>query len=135
VMCVLLLAGWLGSVRWYAGWIGPSAHSVRILAGRVVVENRESIGIFPPARWMFGRRRLQLALRPGWDFGSSAWWVVVPLWMPLVPTLMATATAWRLDTLARRRARIGLCPTCNYDLRGLPAASPCPECGAVPVTW
>jgi ssDNA-binding Zn-finger/Zn-ribbon topoisomerase 1 len=36
----------------------------------------------------------------------------------------------------RRRIRHarGRCPTCNYDRRGLPAARPCPECGAVPVT-
>jgi hypothetical protein len=37
----------------------------------------------------------------------------------------------RLDTLARRRARLNHCPTCNYDRTGLPAASRCPECGAV----
>jgi hypothetical protein len=30
---------------------------------------------------------------------------------------------------ARRRARLNHCPSCNYDRTGLPAASPCPECG------
>lgn len=34
---------------------------------------------------------------------------------------------------ARRtlRARRGLCTRCAYDLKGLPAGSPCPECGHV----
>jgi hypothetical protein len=55
-----------------------------------------------------------------------------PLWTVVAPAIAITCAAWRLDTLARRRARIGHCPACNYDRRGLPAASPCPECGAVP---
>lgn len=38
-------------------------------------------------------------------------------------------------TLVRRlRRRPGACPACRYDLRGLPAGSPCPECGRLLVT-
>jgi hypothetical protein len=43
----------------------------------------------------------------------------------------ATNTLWW--SLHRPCNLPGHCPTCNYDLRGLPAASPCPECGAVAV--
>jgi len=39
----------------------------------------------------------------------------------------------RLDMLARRRARIGCCPKCNYDRAGLAPGSVCPECGAAMV--
>ena len=60
----------------------------------------------------------------------EGWWVTIPLWMPLAPTLLATAAAWRLDALARRRARAGVCAKCGYDRAGLAASAVCPECGA-----
>jgi len=40
-----------------------------------------------------------------------------------------TAVAWRLDTLARRRADRTHCPRCRYDRSGLAAGAVCPECG------
>jgi hypothetical protein len=58
--------------------------------------------------------------------------VGIPLWLPLAPTLLATAAAWRLDALARRRACAGLCPKCGYDRAGLAASAVCPECGSLP---
>lgn len=42
------------------------------------------------------------------------------IWLPL---LIAPRAIRR-----HRRARRGLCPNCAYDLRTLPATSPCPEC-------
>jgi hypothetical protein len=56
----------------------------------------------------------------------------VPLWMPVVLLLPPTAAAWRLDILARRRARLNLCPKCHYDRAGLGAGAVCPECGSKP---
>lgn len=57
--------------------------------------------------------------------------VGLPLWPLPLGTLIATATAWHLDTLARRRARggVNLCPKCNYDRGGLASGAGCPECG------
>ena len=63
---------------------------------------------------------------------SSTWSIVVPLWPAVVATLTLTAFAWRLDTLARRRARAGFCPKCNYNRTGLAAGAVCPECGNLP---
>lgn len=52
-----------------------------------------------------------------------------PLLVPLVLVALPTALAWRLDTLARRRAKVNACPACGYDRSGLARSSPCPECG------
>jgi hypothetical protein len=52
--------------------------------------------------------------------------VVVPYWFILAVCILAASPA----LLRRRRHRVGLCPTCGYDLRATPDR--CPECGAVP---
>jgi hypothetical protein len=56
--------------------------------------------------------------------------VVIPYWFPtsicgLVPVLwvMKSRRRWR----ERRRARLGLCRGCGYDLRA--SEGRCPECG------
>ena len=54
------------------------------------------------------------------------------LWPIALCALGVTAFARYLDTLARRRARIGFCPKCNYDRTGLAAGAVCPECGSAP---
>jgi transposase InsO family protein len=67
-------------------------------------------------------------------FGGPATTIraIIPLWLLLAPTLLATAAAWRLDAVARRRARAGRCPKCGYDRAGLAASAVCPECGSLP---
>jgi hypothetical protein len=92
----------------------------------------------------------QIPSRPhGWHAGHSQgpwrWWfrsltawgahtVSIPIWTFILPFFVAANIAWRFDHLARRRARLNHCPTCNYDRTGLPAASPCPECWTIPVS-
>ncbi|MBN8597479.1 MAG: hypothetical protein J0L78_07370 [Planctomycetes bacterium] len=53
----------------------------------------------------------------------------IPLWVLLLPMLLATIAAWRLDTLARRRILAGECASCGYDRPATPAGANCPECG------
>ncbi len=65
-------------------------------------------------------------------FSTPRWTAKVPIWIVVVPTIAFTVSVWRLDTLARRRLRIGHCPTCNYNRHGIPAQAVCPECGALP---
>lgn len=61
--------------------------------------------------------------------GSS---ISVPIWLPLGVLVPLAAWVWVTDArTALRRRRIGCCPRCRYDLRGLPARAACPECGAV----
>lgn len=67
-------------------------------------------------------------------YGDSALdGIVISLWflaaLFILPGTGLGFSAWH----GIRRARIGLCVKCNYDLRGLPASAPCPECGKVRV--
>jgi hypothetical protein len=54
---------------------------------------------------------------------GAAFYVVVLL--PLRGLLWIVLPSAR----GRRRLRRGECPKCRYELRGLPAGAPCPECG------
>jgi hypothetical protein len=58
-------------------------------------------------------------------------WAIVPLWMPALFALSISLAALGLDLLARRRARLNLCPRCNYDRAGIAGDAKCPECGGV----
>jgi hypothetical protein len=128
---VLLAAVWIGS-RWsYVGYASQGgACWVSVSAGTVVIEH-VTTGVWPnpPTRWNVLLQQPHLAWWFGRKSGPWGWSVGVPLWVPTVPLLLATGAAWRLDALARRRARAGCCAKCGYDLRGLRDGAVCPECG------
>jgi hypothetical protein len=65
-----------------------------------------------------------------WYHNWDCWMVGLPLWVLAAASLLATGIAWRLDTLARRPARLNLCPKCNYHRTGLENDAVCPECGS-----
>lgn len=49
----------------------------------------------------------------------------VPLWAPTVGLLIPGWVLWR-----RTSVPAGHCRACRYNLAGLPAGAPCPECGS-----
>jgi hypothetical protein len=57
--------------------------------------------------------------------------VALPLWLPTLLTAVAPVgvIASRIRRYRGSR-RVGLCPSCGYDLRATPER--CPECGDVP---
>ncbi|HEX2838324.1 MAG TPA: hypothetical protein VHN77_09385 [Phycisphaerales bacterium] len=122
------------TVNW--GWERKAATTYLHLSQGVLIFGNMPL---PSDQWDFG-------LIPGWAFypvNSAAirWWpssssnpygsiIAVPLWIPALASSMLSALAWRLDTLATRRAKLGACPTCSYPRTGLAPSAPCPECGA-----
>lgn len=68
---------------------------------------------------------------------SDVWIPIDPIWTGLVLDLVVLALPWyaafRTIGVARSmfRRRRGRCGSCGYDLTGLGAHSPCPECGAL----
>jgi len=53
--------------------------------------------------------------------------LAVPLWLPVLLFAVPPLLYLRRIMRRRRRLRVGLCPTCGYDLRATPTQ--CPECG------
>src|SRR5207244_1377755 len=112
---VLLVVVWIGSGWWVAGWSTNDAHCFQVSAGRFIASYFPSnkamrgwtpaCGIFPlPSAFEWS---------PAFNSHHGGWGLLVPLWIPTLSTSAASVLAWRLDTLARRRARLNLCPQCH----------------------
>jgi hypothetical protein len=90
----------------------------------------------PSIGWDWGLHSDQMLMGDAqWCLGvlysrhSGAWAVGVGLWWPVLLTVGPAAFLWYKD---RRRFGPHACKKCGYDRSGLPADSPCPECGTVP---
>jgi len=133
VLTVLLLVVWIGS-----GWISAVYHRPHGRAVGVAVGVIGVIGSFDDDRVVMpiglevvsGSFELQWWFHRGNVGGRTE--TAVPLWLPAVLSLLATAAAWRADAKYIRRARAGLCAGCGYDRAGLAAGSACTECGIAP---
>jgi hypothetical protein len=139
---VLLLTGaWAASGWWLVYWSVPGRFSLGVGWGTIwaelgrAVPGESGLSILS----MYGVSTADPPLLEWWPrlsyyylYDTTCTCVSIPLWIPLLPLLAATAAAWRLDAIARRRGRRGRCPACGYHLAGLSPA-PCPECGHGPL--
>jgi hypothetical protein len=132
---VLLVASWILSVWWCVSWSNSRRGFVTIGGGGFDVMYHQPntpidhgqwrwdpVADDAPFRWWFSAYNLG-----GWSRFSL---ISIPLWFPIVVAGTASSLAWRLDSMARRRARINLCPKCHYDRAGLAKGAVCPECGS-----
>ncbi len=126
---VVLVAVWIGSAHGYVGWRNANGYWISVNRGRIAAGQRDRAA---PPGWFGGRYPMDMCWWFDWTKRGSWRFLAVPLWVPAGLAMAAGAAAWRLDVLAWRRARTGYCPQCGYDCRGIPAGSPCPECGAGP---
>ena len=132
---VLLVVVWIGSVWWPSCIYGTNKLSIYVYPGGVFVDQflTEKGHPEPDARRavyeMMCKSRPEHLGAVGWEEIPSLRQVWFPLWPIAAASLLITALAFRLDTLARRRERMNLCPKCHYDRTGLAGDAVCPECG------
>jgi len=131
VLMALLIVSWIGSAWLHFSWRWQDESGFAISQGRVDTWGPANSTDWPQSPGPYlaqsgkARQGLRFDWKARWSSGFS-----VPLWFPVLLGAGMTCLAWRLDSLARRRERAGLCPKCYYDRKGLPPDTVCPECGA-----
>ena len=134
VVSVVLLVVWVGSGWWYLGRMSSARVYFVASCGQLRICSYVYSDFRSPSLGTnVGRTKMPF----GWWFryqqDASGQYLYIPLWFLAVVSGSVTTNAWRLDTLARRRVRAGLCPKCNYDRTGLAPGAVCPECGAAAI--
>jgi hypothetical protein len=136
-------------VEWGKKWLflGEGNFEVQFIHSRHIGRTARAHFLFPPvipglqwtSREPVRRSEIPFAWKSSSDrvvVGSGAESVTLqseslkvrcPYWCALLISLMLPATALFRYLLARRKAKLGYCSECGYDLRGTPDR--CPECG------
>ncbi len=128
---VLLAIAWVGSCWYKVWWETPRTGLIAVQAGRFsLMQPLWPLGFGEGGTFVFERFDPKMKWWFGWGHWNGGRLVAMPLWAPLLIVACATAVAWRADARARRLARVGACPACGYDRRGLDVGTVCPECGA-----
>src|SRR6185436_6722557 len=111
----LLITTWIGSAWFSWMWWPGGRYLVRVDSGSVTFFRVHETSHIRPADIVRPGTFVHaffFALRPWCRTGPAVADVGVPMWILILPLAGATTTAWRLDTLARRRALLNLCPKC-----------------------
>jgi 4-amino-4-deoxy-L-arabinose transferase-like glycosyltransferase len=138
LLFVATTALWVRSYWVCDNWIRYSTDIVRIATSRGQIgihRNDQWGGPPPPAQWEHFRRRhsyggpMFATYASVTPMGKPIRLVYFPLWLPTIVFVIAP-TLWLVPHRRRaKRLRLGLCPTCGYDLRATPER--CPECGLI----
>jgi len=130
IISAILLTTWLTTGKYGFQWCGLKNLGFTLALGKAQFYIARGGW---PARSLGFTHWTEPKYRLDWTFSFGTGPVTarlrIPLWFPTAIALPITAAAWFLDARATRRTRRGQCPTCAYDLKGLPAGATCPECG------
>ncbi len=131
LLSALLIAAWASSIispRW---WSSQTQTLYFLIPGTFwIYWSSDTLNEKVSASHELSEFRIQRALWFSFYDGPRGSWLTIPIAGPALLALLITATAWRLDTLARRHANKHLCTKCNYSRTGLAVGAVCPECGA-----
>ena len=141
---VLLVVVWIGSGGWQMECFWPESPQIigfvalqdgSLMWGTIVATRPSDRALDHAVVRMGFYRYPPVNGKIVWHWNLAFWMfhfrsACIPLWGPLVVVALATVSAWHLDTFARRRALLNLCPKCNYDRIGLADGAVCPECGS-----
>jgi hypothetical protein len=131
---VLLVVVWVGSGWVCAEWIRANGNDVYLEAGKL------GMRVIGDPKWanapvgvQFGFTCFEVVWGVHWSASPGVpSYLYIPLWLPSCLISVPTILMWRLDTLARRRAKLNRCAKCDYDRTGLAIGAVCPECGSAP---
>jgi len=133
VLSVLILLTLLASTRFRASQVGaPFWRSTEIARGTLNVSwltpdpDGSRPGFGNPGFRLSDSGSFGISVLPRARLTGPFRTVVIPLWVPLLACVFLTFFARRV---ARRYRDPGRCIRCGYSLDGLPAGTPCPECG------
>jgi hypothetical protein len=141
---VLLVVVWIGSGWVWVSWnphpltrsISDRQRHVSVAGGCICSSSFKAMaGVILPSGVDAGRMQRSFRWIPEYWGSYTSDRLVVPLWPACMISGLLTGAAWRLDTLAHRRAggRLNLCPKCNYNRAGIAKDAVCPECGERPM--
>ncbi len=121
----------LHSVRLIQVFDGPDSITPEELPiARREFVRQEVAGRAPPAGWMTQLESADIVedhiLYTGYLHNTAA--LLMATWLPFASFGLFRFASGKVNRA--RRLRLGLCSACAYNLAGLPAGTPCPECGA-----
>jgi len=139
--CITLILAWAVSLVWLGecGYyessptdrVPPESRlcAIRMVPHGFILDKQSSLvwpwtGAYFRALSPGSNTRLWLPRR---DTSPTGFTCRIPFWLLLLPAAATTTLLWWRD----RSPRSG-CKQCGYSLTGLPAATPCPECGTQP---